>query len=302
MWFGKQKEIYVKKDIKPRWKKRGSERAPASIYRVNTRISDKKQPPVKFRLLVQGGLTLLVLGAAIGMWWGVRRSVESVFQDNSDFELREIETFAGGRLSRQLIEEYSGVQLGSSLLRVPLDDVRRRLEDIPLVSYAEARIQLPGKLVLEVHERKPIARLGRDLDGNSFLADVEGKIVLLSRTAEHLPQILGVNLSGMRVGGTIDSSYARDALRALHLIEQRKLSHHLPVTIISVGDPHRLDIRLKNRVQVLVDRSDLALSLDRAAAAQTEASLRNLTLQTIEAHTSGVQATATVRPPPSPAP
>ncbi len=81
-----------------------------------------------------------------------------------------------------------------SILRIPLDERRRALEQIPWVEQAVVRRALPNRLQVELTERTPVAFLRSD--ANLQLVDVHG--VILERPLEgdfRFPVVTGISES-----------------------------------------------------------------------------------------------------------
>jgi cell division protein FtsQ len=95
-------------------------------------------------------------------------------------------------VSRQAVLEKFKGDRGRSVVRVPLGDRRRALEEIPWVEQASVERVLPNHIRVELTERTPIAlvRLTNDL----ALADAYG--VILERPAGqvfHFPVVSGIS-------------------------------------------------------------------------------------------------------------
>jgi cell division protein FtsQ len=65
----------------------------------------------------------------------------------------------GPLLTRTEIVEWAGIRNGASLWDAPPAGVRRRLEAHPMVARARVRREFPGRVLIDVRERKPEAIL-----------------------------------------------------------------------------------------------------------------------------------------------
>jgi cell division protein FtsQ len=95
-------------------------------------------------------------------------------------------------VSRQVVLEKFMGDRGKSVARVPLDERRRALQEIPWVEQVSVERVFPNRIRVHITERTPIAlvRLGKDL----ALADSYG--VLLDRPAGevfHFPVVSGLS-------------------------------------------------------------------------------------------------------------
>lgn len=105
--------------------------------------------------------------------------------------LDQIEITGNRYLSRQTIIENFSQDAGKSVLRVPLDERRASLENIPWVDHAVVSRILPDRIRVDIVERVPVAflRNGADLG----LIDAHG--VMLDRPMEgdfQFPVVSGI--------------------------------------------------------------------------------------------------------------
>jgi len=86
-------------------------------------------------------------------------------------ELREIRLSDG--LDAATVKEVRAATsgLGGSILKIDLEDVKRRVESIPAVRAAEVRRSLPDRLDVDVEIRRPLARWAP-----GGLVDIHGEI------------------------------------------------------------------------------------------------------------------------------
>lgn len=89
-----------------------------------------------------------------------------------------------------VLEVFAGDR-GKSVLRIPLDERRRRLESIAWVEQAAVRRALPNKIQVDITERTPIAFL-RD-GGEMALVDVHGTVLDPPLEGDfHFPVVTGI--------------------------------------------------------------------------------------------------------------
>ncbi|MGH9678343.1 MAG: cell division protein FtsQ/DivIB [Candidatus Acidiferrales bacterium] len=82
----------------------------------------------------------------------------------------------GGRfVARDAITEKFSADLGRSVLRVPLEDRRKAIEQLPWVESADVQRVLPNEIRVEITERTPVAFLRSG--GNLSLVDSHGMIL-----------------------------------------------------------------------------------------------------------------------------
>ena len=105
-----------------------------------------------------------------------------VVERSSLVALAEIEVQGTERLSPEVVREATGLELGTSTLRLPLDRARENVEALPLVASATVERADPLTVVVDVVERVPVAVVVRGSD--AVLVDDEGVVVARGREAD----------------------------------------------------------------------------------------------------------------------
>jgi cell division protein FtsQ len=103
----------------------------------------------------------------------------------------QIEPIGNHYVPRDAVVEKFAADRGRSVVRVPLDERRQALEEIPWVEQASVERILPNRIRVDLVERTPVAflRLG------SALALVDAQGVILERPLEgtfHFPVVTGI--------------------------------------------------------------------------------------------------------------
>ncbi len=104
-----------------------------------------------------------------------------------------IETAGLQNVTRAQVLEVMGGDIGRNIFRVPLEDRRKQLEEIPWVESATVMRLLPATLRVEITERKPMAfvRIGSKIaliDAGGVVMDLPPK----SRSKYSFPVITGM--------------------------------------------------------------------------------------------------------------
>jgi len=94
---------------------------------------------------------------------------------SSVFRLTTIDIHGIERLSRDEALNTAGIELGLNCLALRMKQIRARLLSNPWISEASVRRELPGKLVVEIVERKPYFWANRE--GRMFYVDQEGRYI-----------------------------------------------------------------------------------------------------------------------------
>jgi POTRA domain, FtsQ-type len=175
-------------------------------------------------------LPVLVLPTAAWFW----------LIDGETFALSAVETAGSPRISPDWIERALEPELGSNLLALPLDRVRRRLEEHPWLGRIEARKELPSVLRVVVEERVAAAVL--ETDDGLWFADASGERIARLEPGDSAGSLLRVAAGPTAIGisPALATSEAASLRRAV-AIERALLEHgpewRLPVLWVEViGD------------------------------------------------------------------
>lgn len=214
---------------------------------------------------------LVLAGAAIillffGVRAGARLVGRSLFSENSRYaisEMSQVKVETDGILPEKQIRLYAGIEVGTNIFSFDLEETRKRLESYAIIRKAKIHRTISGVVSIEVFEREGIARLGPDTEKYQMIVDLDGYVIRKSPNSGNLPVIRGLNPNGIKVGGNISESLAKDALVAIR--EGEVLRDHLTITGITVGHKDHLSIFLKSEHQLVVPRDRIGSSLVRAA-------------------------------------
>lgn len=172
-------------------------RRPASNRRL------RRGPPRPWRRLT---LALAVPLGAATVFLGARAAV-----DGDLFRVREV-TFRGLVNARPaVLVAEAGLGRRRSIFD-DLEAVEARLARDPLVRSARVRRELPGRLVVDVREREPVAYWS---EGSLWPVDAEGRVLPLA-PAYHgwdLPILMGSEAGGALHEGRVVDAEARALLR-----------------------------------------------------------------------------------------
>jgi cell division protein FtsQ len=156
-------------------------RPPAEVVqseRFSSRRRDVRRGNARRRRRVTFSVaTLLVL--AIGGWILARSSL---------FGLDSIEVSGTRLLTRGQILQASGLRVGQNMLSVHADDVRDRIQRLPLVRAARVVRPSPSRLRIVIEERAPTFVL-QTLEGRWYLDDDATLLEETVTTARVLPTI-----------------------------------------------------------------------------------------------------------------
>jgi cell division septal protein FtsQ len=152
-------------------------------------------------------LPTLVLPAAAWFW----------LSDGQTFALSAVETQGSPRISPDWIERALEPELGSNLLTLPLDRVRRRLEAHPWLGRIEARKELPDVLRVSVEERVAMAVL--ETEDGLYFVDSDGERIARFEPGDTAGTLLRIAAGATSIGisPALATSEAASVRRAIAL-------------------------------------------------------------------------------------
>ena len=135
-------------------------------------------------------ISAAALAAGTGIYFATRFFLWSPSVRLASYE--QIEVTGNHYVTQSVIDERFASDLGSSVLRIPLEARRQSLEKIPWIAQAFVQRAMPNHLRIEISERTPVAFL-RTTAG---LALVDAHGVILERPLEadfHFPVVTGLS-------------------------------------------------------------------------------------------------------------
>jgi cell division protein FtsQ len=243
---------------------------------------------------IGGGLVVvgLVALSGFGLYRGGKWAADRLVFENPRFIVSQIEVRNTGVLEAPVIARFAGVAVGQNLLAVDLEEARRQLELVPLIRRAQVRRVMPARLVIEVEERIPVARLG-DGGAGRFYVDRSGVVMKPIKLADGtvvephgqgpLPWITGVPIAQVQVGRRVE---LEAVYRALALLEQFSLSPvgtWVEVERVDVSKPGRLTVVTTQGMVAQFDAAeDLTPAVRRLGAILWWAQQRQKAVRTVD--------------------
>ncbi len=189
-----------------------------------------------------------------------------------------------------LLNAAIGVRRGESMLAFSLESTRQRIEALSWVEHAAVERRLPGTLVINLVERRPVAIWQNQ--GRFVLIDRDGQTVTGEDLAAFgdLPLVVGA-------GAPAAATTLLDALAAQPSIKPRVAA------AVRVGE-RRWNLRLKNGTDVLLPEGADAAALAKLAELQAADTLLDRPLAVVDMRLPDrlvVRPAAPAAPAPSPA-
>jgi cell division protein FtsQ len=191
-------------------------------------------------------LVAIAVALLVGLFAGLKYAGSFFFSRNARFELKQIHITSDGRLLPDQLREYAGLQTGSNLFSLDFDQLRRKLEEVPLIESVTISRQLPDTLTIQVVERVAMAQIRWNTRALPFLLDRQGMVLPMSRNGQSLPLITGTKLDTIRPGDQVEKPGIRQCLDILSCADQLGLG--AKVSFVS------FDIRYPDFVTAVVNR------------------------------------------------
>lgn len=225
------------------------------------------------RMMVLASKVLLAAAVCAGLVLGVRFGARRLFFDNPDYRLAKIEVQTDGTLQREQVLASADVREGVNIFSVNLADVHDRLQQLPQVDEVQVLRNMPGEILIQIAERKPVAWITSDdnvsnpfaADG-AFLVDARGVLMREKKLLPEylgLPVIVGCAAESLTAGRVVDSFEAKAALELLRLSTRSFMQTRFQVREIDVSKGYCLVVTDKNRTRVTFGFDNLDAQLQR---------------------------------------
>ncbi|MCB1091901.1 MAG: FtsQ-type POTRA domain-containing protein [Verrucomicrobiae bacterium] len=206
-------------------------------------------------------LTLLTVSALVR--WGYRQA----FYENSEFRLNRLVVQSDGVLSEADVAIAGGIEMGMNLMTIDLKDVRRRLNNLPMVVSAEVSRELPDLVEIKIEERQPLAWLSCPEQGvipknesRGFLIDQNGEFFrcekLLQRYLD-LPIIETYEMPMPAEGSLVQATPVKEAIRLILESDRMFGSDGLLITEVRIRNAYSLTCTYNTLMQVVFSMKDL---------------------------------------------
>lgn len=150
----------------------------------------------------------------------VWNSIEDWFETSSWGKLQAIVVTGVERLPVADVISAADVKLGANLMKLPFDSIAERVTNIPAVKCARVLRRLPGRLIIQVQERCPIAVLG---NGEILLVDSDGATFPIVGAGE-VVDLPVISFKANKISSNLNSKLFK---KVLLLIE--KIANDFPV-------------------------------------------------------------------------
>jgi cell division protein FtsQ len=185
-----------------------------------------------------------------------------LIRDHSTFHVAAVRVYGAERVPQPELIQLAQIGPGTSLLRINVERVRRRLMQHPWIREALVRRAYPNEVEIIVYERHPYAMLE---SGGGYLIDSEGYVLSQATPAEasRLPRLV-VNLSHLpALGERLTDPTVAAGLRLLGHAGDSSFFRDTVITQLDIMNPKRFAV-LTPRGKFIVGSSlvDIDAKLD----------------------------------------
>ena len=219
----------------------------------------------------------LVMGLALVLFLSVHAQEvwSSAVRANPAYAVGEFQFQTNGAISPEVAARVAGLHRNMHVLDIDIEDVRQRLETLPKVRKVKVERRLPGRLMVELEERLPVAWLTGCAAGYTLAQQVAvdaGGMVIpcdeMHRSYVNLPEIEAHEGVVAVIGQTVKSMEMLRAIELLDLMKGRQWHEPRAVRKIEVPGTWSVTavVRPQGRYVFPVEGNSLSLCLDRLQA------------------------------------
>ncbi len=264
------------------------------LKRMDSRQRMKFRSQRQTRILVIG--LCVMAGVAIvgwGGWFLIRTGMRQMFSENPAYQITDIMVENSGEFMKpDQVVNILKVRRGQNLLALDLVQMRRELELHSLVEKAELSRELPGKLMVRVTERVPLANISSGTKQVTYQIDKYGVIMDLAGFAKRspdllkrigaLPNITGASIAELKIGKPTGSPEVFQALELIQKMDHMDFGSALEVISIDVSRRGILLVATSDQTKVKIGLMDLDRQLQRLASILNDARQRSEHILTVD--------------------
>jgi cell division protein FtsQ len=283
--------VIIKRSVRKQNKRASTSRQRKSQHLLDVKVRAKKAASQRTQNVFFTLCCLLLLASvAGGIAFGAKRILNTLFFANSDYSLKTIEVNSDGNLSRDTILRTANIAEGQNIFSIDLPRVQEKLATLPQVE--ESRIQriLPGKIVISIQERRPVAwvvppdrNTGSFNFEDAYLVDRRGILLKTKSLAPEylgLPLIIGAATSNCQAGQALEQDEVKAALDLIRCSSEI-LQARFQIQSIDVSKQYCLQVTDKQRASVTFGVDEIEWQLHRLETVLNYCDKNNRELQTV---------------------
>jgi cell division septal protein FtsQ len=221
------------------------------VLDVKLSSQQRRQTRLRRTLLVFTVL-LSVFSGLLLAWRGGEWLLRRFVYENRAFAIHHLDVETDGVISTEHIRHWAGVKLEDNLLALDIARVKRDLELVPAIESVAVERALPHTLRVRVTEREPIAKCmvaSMSSEAKLYLFDREGVVMLPLAphqravpdvTNGHLPELLRIPASELRLGKQVQSPQVMAALKWIVTFDQSSMADLVTIRDVDVSIPNLL--------------------------------------------------------------
>ncbi|MCD6170264.1 MAG: FtsQ-type POTRA domain-containing protein [Candidatus Latescibacteria bacterium] len=187
--------------------------------------------PKSRRLLKDIGRLIFLVCIALGLRI-IFGQIRSLLESTTLFQVAEIRVDGFHLLDRKRVVELSRLTKGESIFEIDLARTARRVVKDPMIKKVTVSRILPGKIVIRIEERKPIALINLD---RLYGVDQEATLLPYLASFPSVPIITGVNVPSYKVAERVSSPQLYQAIELLEQIGRLAPSLLGEVSEVNIG-------------------------------------------------------------------
>jgi cell division protein FtsQ len=283
--------VIIKRSVRKQNKRASTSRQRKSQHLLDVKVRAKKAASQRTQNVFFTLCCLLLLASvAGGIAFGAKRILNTLFFANSDYSLKTIEVNSDGNLSRDTIVRTANIAEGQNIFSIDLPRVQEKLATLPQVEESRVQRILPGKIVISIQERRPVAwvvppdrNTGSFNFEDAYLVDRRGILLKTKSLAPEylgLPLIIGVATSNCQAGQALEQDEVKAALDLIRCSSEI-LQARFQIQSIDVSKQYCLQVTDKQRASVTFGADEIEWQLHRLETVLNYCDKNNRELQTI---------------------
>ncbi|MEW6088246.1 MAG: FtsQ-type POTRA domain-containing protein [bacterium] len=224
-----------------------------NVYLTKRRHSDTERLESRIKFFKSLGKTLMFLvGTAmvVSLFWITRNFVLVA----PYFNVKNIVVTGNNAVSKDDIIKSAGISQGQNIFKLNLVKIQYKIKENPLFDKVYVKRSPPGRIEIQVEERKPVAFF--NLKGDFYLVSENGIIFkkLSSVIYENLPIITNINLKNIILGSETNSVNLNTGLKIIKDIKDIQPDFLDYVSEINAGDVNEIIIYTDRGIKIKADK------------------------------------------------
>jgi cell division septal protein FtsQ len=283
--------VIIKKSVRKQNKRASTSRQRKSQHLLDVKVRAKKAASQRTQNVFFTVCGFVLLAAVLGgIAFGAKRILNTLFFANSDYTLKTVEVTSDGNLSRDTILRTADIAEGQNIFSIDLPKVQEKLGSLPQVEDSRIQRILPGKIVISIQERRPVAwvvppdtNTGSFNFEDAYLVDRRGILLKTRSLAPEylgLPLIIGVATSNCQAGQPLEQDEVKAALDLIRASSEI-LQARFQIQSIDVSKQYCLQVTDKQRASVTFGTDEIEWQLHRLETVLNYCDKNNRELQTV---------------------